>query len=124
MSRFPGTTDFQENCGYQGSGAPYAGGQADPQVVQWFQSVDQDNSGQIDAAELGEALENGDMNKFSEEACRMMISMFDSNLTGTIDVNEFGQLFQYINQWKTVFEGYDKDRSGLIDDAEYSQALQ
>merc|ERR1711915_500124 len=92
--------------------------------VQWFQSVDQDNSGQIDAAELGEALENGDMNKFSEEACRMMISMFDSNLTGTIDVNEFGQLFQYINQWKTVFEGYDKDRSGVIDKEEYSEALQ
>ena len=54
----------------------------------------------------------------------MMINMFDSNLTGTIDVNEFGKLFQYINQWKAMFEGYDRDRSGQIDQGEFTQALQ
>jgi len=96
----------------------------DPQVAQWFQAVDQDNSGQIDAKELGQALANGDMSQFSQEACQMMINMFDSNLTGTIDVNEFGKLFQYINQWKAMFEGYDRDRSGQIDQGEFTQALQ
>ena len=60
--------------------------------------MDQDKSGQIDAKELGLALANGDMSQFSQEACQMMINMFDSNLTGTIDVNEFGKLFQYIKQ--------------------------
>ena len=54
----------------------------------------------------------------------MMINMFDTNLTGTIDINQFGNLFQYLNQWKAIFEGYNKDRSGLIDQAEFTQALQ
>ena len=131
-------------AGYPGSGAPagypggpaggYQGGpqqvggvpvtQVDPQVAQWFQAVDQDNSGHIDAKELGQALANGDMSKFSEEACQLMITMFDSNLTGTIDINEFGKLFAYINQWKGTFEKYDRDRSGVIDQGEFSQALQ
>lgn len=30
-------------------------------------------------------------------------------------MNEFQQLWQYITQWKGVFERYDKDRSGNID---------
>lgn len=54
----------------------------------------------------------------------MMINMFDTNLTGTIDINEFGKLFNYIQQWKAMFEGYDKDRSGQINQDEFNQALQ
>eukprot|EP00092_Neocalanus_flemingeri_P030367 GFUD01032965.1.p1 GENE.GFUD01032965.1~~GFUD01032965.1.p1 ORF type:complete len:198 (+),score=53.05 GFUD01032965.1:142-735(+) len=121
----------QQGQGYQGQGAPggyqqgYPGGQgANQQVVQWFHAVDVDRSGQINAIELQHALVNGNMSKFSEEACRMMIDLFDANKSGTIDVNEFGQLFNYINQWKGVFQGFDKDRSGSIDVNEFSQALQ
>merc|ERR1712126_467489 len=43
---------------------------------------------------------------------------------GTIDVNEFGRLFQYIQQWKAMFEGFDKDKTGSIDQGEFNQALQ
>jgi len=93
-------------------------------VREWFQAVDQDNSGQIDAKELGQALANGDGTMFSEEACRTMINMFDTNMTGTIDVTEFGRLFTYIQQWKAMFEGFDRDRTGTIDQGEFSQALQ
>ena len=103
-------------------GAPYT--QVDPTVAQWFQAVDQDNSGHIDAKELGEALANGDMSTFNQEACRMMINMFDTNLTGTIDINEFGKLFQYINHWKGMFEGLDNQRSGQIGQEEFTQALE
>ena len=38
-----------------------------------------------------------------------------------IDVNEFQQLFDYINQWKATFEGIDKDRSGRIEENELSE---
>jgi len=93
-------------------------------VLEWFRAVDQDNSGQIDAKELGQALANGDGTMFSEEACRMMINMFDTNMTGTIDVNEFGRLFTYIQQWKGMFESFDKDKAGTIDQSEFGQALQ
>merc|ERR1712107_681455 len=96
----------------------------DPQVEQWFRAVDQDNSGQIDAKELGQALANGDGSMFSEEACRTMIHMFDTNSTGTIDINEFGRLFAYIQQLKAMFENFDRDRTGTIDQGEFSQALQ
>lgn len=41
--------------------------------------------------------------------------MFDNDNSGTIDIKEFQQLWQYINQWKGVFDRYDKDRSGNID---------
>ena len=96
----------------------------DPQVAQWFQAVDQDNSGQIDATELGQALANGDMTKFSEEACRMMINMFDTNTTGTIDVHEFGKLFNYINEWKRMFESFDRNKEGTLNQEEFGSALQ
>jgi Ca2+-binding EF-hand superfamily protein len=95
-----------------------------PQVAQWFHAVDQDRSGQINSFELQRALVNGNMSQFSEEACRMMIDMFDANNSGTIDLAEFGRLFEYIGQWRTTFQGFDRDRSGTIDDAELGQALQ
>lgn len=50
--------------------------------------------------------------------------MFDANCSGTIDVTEFGQLFAYINQWKGVYEAQDKDRSGQIEEHEFTKALE
>ena len=41
--------------------------------------------------------------------------IFDQDGNGTIDLKEFQQLWQYINQWKGVFDRYDKDKSGNID---------
>lgn len=86
--------------------------------------MDTDRSGQIDAKELQRALVNGNMCKFSEEATRMMIDMFDQDKTGQINVTEFGALFNYINQWKGTFEALDRDRSGSIDNQELTQALE
>merc|ERR1719317_996855 len=107
--------------------APGVGGapvtQVDPAVAQWFQAVDQDDNGHIDAQELSQALVNGDMSHFSQEACQTMIKMFDNNLSGTIEIDEFGKLFEYIQQWKGMFEGFDRDRRGVLDEREFSQAL-
>lgn len=46
------------------------------------------------------------------------LGIFDRDNSGTIDVHEFSQLWAYINQWKGVFDRYDKDRSGNIDAGE------
>lgn len=43
--------------------------------------------------------------------------------SGTIDIYEFEKLFQYINQWLSVFKAYDRDQSGAIEEQELSQAL-
>jgi len=98
--------------------------QVDPSVQQWFSAVDTDRSGQISAQELQRALVNGNWSHFSEEACRMMIEMFDRKRSGTINITEFAELFKYINQWKATFEGIDKDRSGYIEFNELTQAFQ
>ena len=126
MSGYPGG-DYP---GAPGGGYPPAGGgypgapPVDPNVAQWFRAVDQDNSGQIDASELGQALANGDMSMFSEEACRMMISMFDTNNSNTIGMDEFGRLFNYINEWKRMFENYDREKQGTLSQEDLNQALQ
>lgn len=93
-------------------------------MAQWFNTVDKDRSGQIDAKELQKALVNGNWSNFSEEACIMMIDMFDQRKCGEITVNEFGALYAFINQWKGTFEALDQDKSGLIDSNEFTQALQ
>ena len=54
------------------------------------------------------------MTMFSEEACRLMINMFDVNMTGTIDINEFGRLFTFINEKKRMFESHDRNKEGTL----------
>ncbi|XP_040572811.1 peflin isoform X1 [Lepeophtheirus salmonis] len=93
-------------------------------IESWFRAVDTDNSGQIDAAELKKALVNGNWTNFSEEACTIMISLYDKNSTGTIDVNEFQALYSCINEWKATFESIDSDKSGAIEQNELIQAFQ
>lgn len=87
----------------------------------WFNTVDKDRSGQINAKELQAALVNGQGKNFSDQACNLMIGMFDKTKKGTIDVNEFQQLYTYINQWLSVFRTYDRDQSGSIEENELGQ---
>lgn len=47
-----------------------------------------------------------------------MIGMFDRDRSGTINFQEFGALWKYVNDWQTTFRSYDKDNSGTIDKGE------
>lgn len=67
---------------------------------------------------------NAQGENFSPAACKLMIGMFDKDFTGTIDINEFQLLYNYINQWLAVFKNYDRDNSGNIEEAELTQAFQ
>ena len=44
--------------------------------------------------------------------------MFDRDMSGTIDINEFLSLWHYIQQWRNTFERYDSNRSGSIEATE------
>ncbi|XP_069683012.1 peflin [Periplaneta americana] len=126
MGGYPGAQP-QQMGGYPGAQmGGYPGGPpgVSPEVQQWFAAVDRDRSGRISAKELQGALINGQGKNFSDTACYLMISMFDRDRSGTIDVNEFQQLYNYINQWLATFRTYDRDNSGHIEEAELSQALQ
>lgn len=47
--------------------------------------------------------------------------MFDKDKSGTIDINEFQQLYNYVNQWLGTFRSYDRDQSGHIEEPELAQ---
>ena len=53
--------------------------------------------------------------------CIFHIEMFDKDRSGTINIYEFRDLFNYINQWKATFESIDSDRSGFIEFAELTR---
>ncbi|OWF45190.1 peflin-like [Mizuhopecten yessoensis] len=107
-------------------GAPIAGPPPgmDPQVYLWFQSVDTDRSGQITAIELQQALVNANWSHFNAETTRLMIGMFDRDFSGTINLQEFAALWNYIQQWKGVFEQTDQNRTGSIEAHELTGAFQ
>lgn len=54
-----------------------------------FRQVDVDGSGALSEKELRNALVNWDHTRFDPSTVRLMIRMFDSDLSGTIDFNEF-----------------------------------
>uniref|UniRef100_A0A1I8H447 Translocon-associated protein subunit delta n=1 Tax=Macrostomum lignano TaxID=282301 RepID=A0A1I8H447_9PLAT len=103
------------------------GGGAQPQSQQqlWdiFQRIDKDRSGFINCLELQSALSNGTWTPFNPETVRLMMGMFDRDHSGTIDFNEFQQLWRYITDWQAAFRAYDRDNSGTIDIGEMKQAL-
>ena len=57
----------------------------------------------------------GSWTPFNPETVRLMIGMFDRDRSGTINFQEFGALWKYVNDWQTTFRSYDKDNSGSID---------
>ncbi|KAJ8488108.1 hypothetical protein ONZ45_g14088 [Pleurotus djamor] len=120
--------------GYGPPGGGYGGGfqpppaqgpppGADPQLWQWFSAVDTDRSGHITAAELEKALINGDWTPFDLDTVKLLMSIFDTDRSGTIGFNEFSGLWKYIKDWQGVFRHFDRDRSGSIDGQELQAAL-
>ncbi|XP_042296796.1 peflin [Sceloporus undulatus] len=95
----------------------------DPEAFAWFQSVDTDHSGHISAKELRQALVNSNWSAFNEETCMMMMNMFDKTKSGRMDLYGFSALWRFIQQWRNLFQQYDRDQSGCINCNELHQAL-
>lgn len=85
--------------------------------------MDADHSGYISLKELKQALVNSNWSSFNDETCLMMINMFDKTKSGRIDVVGFSALWRFLQQWKSLFQQYDRDRSGSISSVELQQAL-
>ncbi|PLW10162.1 hypothetical protein PCANC_14928 [Puccinia coronata f. sp. avenae] len=95
----------------------------DPQLRQWFAAVDSDNSGNITAVELQQALVNGDWTPFDLDTVKMLMNIFDTDRSGTIGFDEFAGLWKYIKDWQGAFRHFDADRSGTISGDELRNAL-
>ncbi|GBE80827.1 hypothetical protein BKA93DRAFT_779944 [Sparassis latifolia] len=96
---------------------------ADPQLWSWFTAVDTDRSGQISPHELQKALINGDWTPFDLDTVKLLMTIFDTDRSGSVGYNEFAGLWKYIKDWQHVFKHFDRDRSGSIDKRELQDAL-
>ncbi|XP_039593344.1 sorcin isoform X1 [Polypterus senegalus] len=118
----PGAASYSGGYG----GAPGAPGPQQDPLFGFFSSV-AGQDGQIDAEELQKCLTQanftGTSKPFNLETCRLMISMLDRDMTGTMGFNEFKELCNVINAWRGNFMSMDKDRSGTVDAQEMQQAI-
>lgn len=88
-----------------------------------FMQVDKDRSGQLSENELRRALVNGDYTAFDPHTVKMMIRMFDTDRSGTVNFDEFCGLWGFLSAWRGLFDRFDTDRSGMISLQEFTDAL-
>ncbi|KAK9514378.1 hypothetical protein VZT92_027850 [Zoarces viviparus] len=111
--------------GYGAAPGGHATLQQDP-LYGYFSAV-AGQDGQISADELQRCLTqsgiSGTYKPFSMETCRLMVSMLDRDLSNSLGFNEFKELWQVLNGWKSTFMSYDRDRSGTVEGNELQHAL-
>ncbi|CAI9787527.1 unnamed protein product [Fraxinus pennsylvanica] len=94
----------------------------DPNVIACFQVADQDGSGLIDDKELQRALSSYNQS-FSLRTVHLLMYLFTNTNTRKIGPKEFTQVFHSLQNWRAIFERFDRDRSGKIDAQELREAL-
>ncbi|KAK9380348.1 uncharacterized protein V2V93DRAFT_370429 [Kockiozyma suomiensis] len=92
-------------------------------VRQIFRSVDVNNNGRLSERELRSALLNFDRSKFDPATVKLMFQMFDSDRSGTINVQEFERLWDYLSKWQERFKEFDLDHTFTISLQEFDLAL-
>ncbi|KAJ9107486.1 hypothetical protein QFC21_000940 [Naganishia friedmannii] len=105
---------------------PPAPAGTDAELWQMFSVMDIDKSGQLEANEV-QALLAKDYRwaniEPTEDCVKMLMNIFDTDRSGTINYVEFEGLYRYITDWYNIFQQFDRDRSGTIDRKELEQAL-
>ncbi|KAL1192473.1 putative calcium-binding protein CML49 [Cardamine amara subsp. amara] len=94
----------------------------DPNIVSCFQAADRDNSSFIDDKELQGALSSYNQS-FSLRTVHLLMYLFTNSNVRKIGPKEFTSLFYSLQNWRSIFERFDKDRSGKIDTNELRDAL-
>lgn len=121
----PTTTTYHGTTSYRSIGYSFRSfepKQDDPALA-WFDAVDQDRSGSIDAKELSKALSKGGYEDFSLGMAERMISMFDKDGGGKIERTEFQQLMAFVESMRAAFREKDTDGSGTLESDEVRRAL-
>ncbi|TMW98333.1 hypothetical protein EJD97_004181 [Solanum chilense] len=94
----------------------------DPTVMSCFQMADQDGSGFIDDKELQKALSSYNQS-FGLRTVHLLMYLFTNTNIRKIGPKEFTAVFYSLQNWRAIFERFDKDRSGKIDSSELREAL-
>ncbi|KAK9130319.1 LOW QUALITY PROTEIN: hypothetical protein Sjap_010806 [Stephania japonica] len=88
----------------------------------WWRIADQDGSGMIDDKELQRALSSYNQS-FSLRTVHLLMYTFTATNSRKIGPKEFTQVFYSLQNWRAIFERFDRDRSGRIDASELQEAL-
>ncbi|KAG6557525.1 hypothetical protein Mapa_000799 [Marchantia paleacea] len=78
----------------------------------WFDSVDVDRSGSINCGELQRALAVGNLH-FPSTVVNQMIKLYDTDLNGTMNFNEFISLHQFLVVVQESFRTHVRNREQL-----------
>ncbi|KAM0877362.1 hypothetical protein ACQ4PT_035505 [Festuca glaucescens] len=93
----------------------------DPNIVACFQAADRDGSGMIDDKELQSALSG--YSGFSLRTVHLLMYLFTNTNVRKIGPKEFTSVFYSLQNWRGIFDRFDRDRSGKIDAPELRDAL-
>ncbi|KAH9973117.1 hypothetical protein BGW80DRAFT_1311900 [Lactifluus volemus] len=89
----------------------------------WFAAVVQDGNGQLSPEELRNALLNDGSLRFSTKTVNYLMSTFDLDGSGGIGFQEFEPLWNYVTQWRKMFDSFDIDHDGRIDASGLARVL-
>ncbi|XP_073526533.1 uncharacterized protein [Phyllobates terribilis] len=94
----------------------------DPKFIDCFNRIDKDRSGLICDQELMAALSNFDQ-RFSLRTVHLLMYMFTGSNSKVVGPKEFVPLVRSLQTWKAIFQKYDFDRNGRLDERELKDAL-
>ncbi|XP_057834741.2 calcium-binding protein CBP [Cryptomeria japonica] len=94
----------------------------DPEIIRAFEAYDEDGNGSIDDEELQKALSTADLS-YSIRTVRLLMFKFNNINCTRIGPKEFTTLWHDLQAWRSIFEKFDRDRSGTIDNMELRDAL-
>lgn len=96
----------------------------DPLAIRmWFESIDTDRSGHLNASELQRALALAGL-QFGVSEAHSFIRAFDWQGNNTLNVDEFAQLYAFLSKVQDTFSLFDRDRSGRLSPPELQAAVE
>ncbi|WVR07262.1 hypothetical protein IAU60_004303 [Kwoniella sp. DSM 27419] len=98
-------------------------GAVDHELQAMFAQFDSSRSGQLSAYDLVRLLAKDATMDAREDCVKMLMNIFDTDRSGSINFMEFEGLYRYIQDWHGIFRRFDRDNSGLIDRKELHNAL-
>ncbi|KAN0135043.1 hypothetical protein V8E53_007161 [Lactarius tabidus] len=119
----PGNSSYPGEFAPQGPPPNFPRNRQQDECYAWFVAMDQDGSGEMSPEELHSALINDGGLRLSISTVKYLMSIFDFDNSRVIGFQEFEALWNYINQWRQMFESFDIDRNGKIDADELGRAL-
>lgn len=81
--------------------------QQDMQLKAWFDAIDVDRSGRLDAKELQRALAMGNLN-FGHNDVDQMVRAFDTDNSRTLGFGEFSRLHYFLVNVQNSFQTFDR----------------